>query len=212
MENLNNKVSIYGEVVSDLKFYHQIYCENFYEIIVSIPRLSGAVDTIPVVISERLIDTKQSLIGKQLYVAGEFRSYNKNTEGKRKCVLYIFASECEVTDVVVTGANCNHIELEGYICKEVYYRKTPLGREIADLMLAVNRPTFEKSDYIPCIVWGRNAKFAKDLSVGTKIKVAGRIQSREYVKKLEDGSSETRVAYEVSVSKVEILEEDANEK
>lgn len=207
MKVFNNNVTIAGEVVSDFKFSHQIYSEKFYEVNVSVPRTSGTVDTIPVVVSERLIDVSQSLIGKQIYVVGNFRSYNKHQENRTKLILNVFARECEVTDAV---SDCNCIEMEGCICKEVRYRKTPLGREISDLLLAVNRP-YGKSDYIPCVIWGRNAKFAKDLSVGTKIKVTGRIQSREYVKRLEDGNSETRVAYEVSIAKVEILEEETNE-
>lgn len=208
MKVFNNNVTIAGEVVSDFKFSHQIYSEKFYEVNVSVPRISGAVDTIPVVVSERLIDVSQSLIGKQIYVVGNFRSYNKHQENRTKLILNVFARECEVTDAV---SDCNCIEMEGCICKEVRYRKTPLGREISDLLLAVNRP-YGKSDYIPCVIWGRNAKFVSNLGVGSRIKVVGRIQSREYVKQLEDGSSETRVAYEVSVSEVEVMEESANEK
>ena len=210
MRDLNNKVTITGEVVSEFEFSNQMYGENFYTFKVSITRTSGTADVIPVTVSERLIDVKQSLVGEHVCVVGEFRSYNKKIGDRTKLILYVFANECEVINAVVTGESCNHIELEGHLCKEVKYRETPSGREIADLLLAVNR-MHGKSDYIPCIVWGRNAKFAKDLSVGTKIKVAGRIQSREYVKKLEGGNSETRVAYEVSVSKFEILEEETNE-
>ena len=203
----NNNVTIAGEVVSDFKFSHQIYSEKFYEVNVSVPRTSGTVDTIPVVVSERLIDVSQSLIEKQIHVVGNFRSYNKHQENRTKLILNVFARECEVTDAV---SDCNCIEMEGYICKEVRYRKTPLGREISDLLLAVNRP-YVKSDYIPCVVWGRNASYISNFAVGTKIKVVGRIQSREYVKQLKNGDSETRVAYEVSVSEVKVMEESTNE-
>ena len=205
MENINNNVNIVGEVVSDFEYSHEIYGEKFYKVKVSAMRTSGVADVIPVTISERLIDVKQSLIGQQICVIGQFRSYNKHEENGSRLILSIFARECEVIEAVIAGESCNHVELEGYICKEVKYRKTPFGREIADVLFAVNRP-YGKSDYIPCICWGRNARYISNFAVGSKVKVTGRIQSREYVKKLED-KTEKRIAYEVSVGKVEVMEE-----
>lgn len=207
MENNNNKVNVIGEVVTDFEYSFQSHGEKFYSFEVAAMRKSGCADSIPVIVSERLVDVSQSLIGKQIHVTGNFRSYNKYQENRTKLILNVFARECEVTDTV---SDCNCIEMEGYICKEVRYRKTPLGREISDLLLAVNRP-YDKSDCIPCVIWGRNASYISNFAVGTKIKVVGRIQSREYVKQLEDGSSETRVAYEVSASEVKVMEESTNE-
>ncbi len=141
-----------------------------------------------------------------IMVNGQFRSYNRHEERKNKLVLSVFAREIEFVDEIGESTKSNQIYLDGYICKEPVYRKTPLGREIADLLLAVNRP-YGKSDYIPCICWGRNARFASNFEVGARCAVWGRIQSREYMKKLSDEQLEKRVAYEVSVSKLELMEE-----
>lgn len=204
MEIMNNKVSIIGEIVSDFVYSHEVCHEKFYAFNVSVARFSGYVDVIPTIISERLINVKQSYVGQYVNITGQFRSYNKHEESGSKLVLYVFAQECKLTEVLVTGENGNGIELEGYICKEVKYKTTPLGREITELLLAVNR-AYGKTDYIPCIVWGRNARFAADFTVGEHIRIWGRIQSREYVKRL-DGKNEKRTAYEVSVGKLEVAE------
>ncbi len=202
----NNQVTITGEIISDFQYSHQAYGERFYLVDVSVKRLSDKADIIPVMISERLLDTQQSYIGQYIRVDGQFRSYNCHEEKKNRLVLSVFAQELEFVDEIPEGERSNQIFLDGYICKEPIYRKTPLGRKIADLLIAANR-SYGKSDYIPCISWGRNARYVSSISIGSRIQVYGRIQSREYIKKLADGVAEKRTAYEVSVSKIEILEE-----
>lgn len=201
----NNQVTVTGEIISDFQYSHQVYGEGFYMVEVSVNRLSNYADTIPVMISERLIDTQQSHIGKMIRVDGQFRSYNRHEEKRNRLVLSVFAREIEFVSEIPEGERSNQIFLDGYICKPPIYRKTPLGREIADLLIAVNR-SYGKSDYIPCICWGRNARFASAFEVGGHVQIYGRIQSREYVKKLSEDEAERRIAYEISVSKVEYLE------
>ena len=202
----NNQVTIMGEIVSTFAFSHEVFGEGFYMVDVSVRRLSNSVDTIPVMISERLIDVECDYRGEFLMVSGQFRSYNRHDEQKNRLVLSVFAREVSFIEEELDGAKTNNILLDGYICKLPIYRKTPLGRESADLLLAVNRP-YGKSDYIPCICWGRNARFASAFEVGEHVQVLGRIQSREYVKKLSETETEKRTAYEVSVSKLECLDE-----
>ncbi len=202
----NNQVSIAGEVISDFTFSHDVFGEGFYVLEVVVSRLSNSYDMIPVMVSERLIDVKQDYKGKFVEVLGQFRSYNRHEESKNKLVLSVFAREVKMVDELSENAKPNHIFLDGFVCKPPIYRKTPLGREIADVLLAVNRP-YGKSDYIPCICWGRNARFAESFAVGGHVQIWGRIQSREYQKKVNDTDFEKRVAYEVSVSKLEYLEE-----
>ena len=202
----NNQVTIMGEVVSGFTFSHEVFGEGFYMVDVSVKRLSNSRDLIPVMISERLIDVTQDYTGEFLMVTGQFRSYNRHEEQKNRLVLSVFAREAEFIDEEPDGAKTNTILLDGYICKLPVYRKTPLGREIADLLLAVNRP-YGKSDYIPCICWGRNARFASAFRVGEHVQLIGRIQSREYTKKLSETETEKRTAYEVSVSKLECCED-----
>jgi len=202
----NNQVSIAGEVISDFTFSHDVFGEGFYVLEVVVSRLSNSYDMIPVMVSERLIDVKQDYKGKFVEVLGQFRSYNRHEESKNKLVLSVFAREVKMVDELSENAKPNHIFLDGFVCKPPIYRKTPLGREIADVLLAVNRP-YGKSDYIPCICWGRNARFAESFAVGGHVQIWGRIQSREYQKKMNELDFEKRVAYEVSVSKLEYLEE-----
>ena len=202
----NNQVSIAGEVISDFTFSHDVFGEGFYVLEVVVSRLSNSYDMIPVMVSERLIDVKLDYKGKFVEVLGQFRSYNRHEESKNKLVLSVFAREVKMVDELSENAKPNHIFLDGFVCKPPIYRKTPLGREIADVLLAVNRP-YGKSDYIPCICWGRNARFAESFAVGGHVQVWGRIQSREYQKKVSDLDFEKRIAYEVSVSKLEYLEE-----
>ena len=173
---------------------------------VNVKRLSNSEDRIPLMISERLIDVSQDYTGEFIMVSGQFRSYNRHDEQKNRLVLSVFVREVSFIEEELDGAKTNNIFLDGYICKLPVYRKTPLGREIADLLLAVNRP-YGKSDYIPCICWGRNARFASTFEVGEHVQIMGRIQSREYIKKLTETETEKRIAYEVSVSKLECLEE-----
>ena len=202
----NNQVTIMGEIVSPFTFSHEVFGEGFYMVDVSVRRLSNSEDKIPVMISERLIDVTQDYSGEFIMVNGQFRSYNKHEELKNRLVLSVFAREVEFIEEELDGAMTNNIMLDGYICKLPVYRKTPLGREIADLLVAVNRP-YGKSDYIPCICWGRNARFASAFVVGNHLQIFGRIQSREYVKKSSETATEKRIAYEVSVSKLECLED-----
>lgn len=201
----NNQVSIMGEIISDFSFSHEVYGEGFYMMDISVKRLSESYDIIPVMISERLIDVTQDYKGEMIQIFGQFRSYNRHEEKKNRLVLSIFAREISFVEEESEKIKSNQIFLDGYICKNPVYRRTPLGREIADMLLAVNRP-YGKSDYIPCICWGRNARFASGFEVGGHVQIWGRIQSREYVKKLEDETTQKRVAYEVSVSKLEYLE------
>ena len=201
----NNQVSIVGEIISDFQYSHEVYGEGFYMVEVAVSRLSNFSDYIPLMISERLIDTSQSYIGQKVYVTGQFRSYNRHEELKNRLVLSVFVREIEFIEEETEEMKSNQILLEGYICKEPIYRKTPLGREIADLLVAVNR-SYGKSDYIPCICWGRNARFAARFEVGVHVQIWGRIQSREYVKRLNEDEVEKRTAYEVSVSKIEYME------
>ena len=201
----NNQVSIVGEIISDFQYSHEVYGEGFYMVEVAVSRLSNFSDYIPLMISERLIDTSQSYIGQKVYVTGQFRSYNRHEELKNRLVLSVFAREIEFIEEETEEMKSNQILLDGYICKDPIYRKTPLGREIADLLVAVNR-SYGKSDYIPCICWGRNARFAARFEVGVHVQIWGRIQSREYVKRLNEDEVEKRTAYEVSVSKIEYME------
>ncbi len=201
----NNKVYIMGEIVSDATFSHEVYGEGFYEFFVRVMRLSGQADVLPVTVSERLIEGGELKKGKTLCAVGQFRSYNKIENGKSRLMLTVFLRELIEE---VPNKNPNSILLSGYICKPPIYRTTPFNREIADVLVAVNR-AYNKSDYIPCIAWGRNARFVRTLSVGDKVAVSGRIQSREYQKKLSETDIRTMTAYEVSVSKLAAF--DANE-
>ena len=202
----NNQVTIMGEVVSEFSFSHEVYGEGFYLVDVAVSRLSDSVDYIPLMVSERLVDVTQNYIGETILVNGQFRSYNRHEEKKNRLVLSVFVREWEFVDYIEDEVKSNQIYLDGYICKEPIYRKTPLGREIADLLVAVNR-SYGKSDYIPCICWGRNARYASGFEVGSHVEVFGRIQSREYLKKIGEDETERRIAYEVSVSKLECMEE-----
>ncbi|WP_418419044.1 single-stranded DNA-binding protein [Blautia sp.] len=201
----NNQVSIMGKIATGFTFSHQVFGEGFFVMDLIVKRLSDSEDRIPVMVSERLVDVTQDYVGEYIEISGQFRSYNRHEERHNRLVLSVFAREVRFIgpdeDVIPT----NQIFMDGYICKPPVYRKTPLGREIADVLLAVNRP-YGKSDYIPCICWGRNARYASAFTVGGHVLIWGRIQSREYVKKLGENQTERRTAYEVSVSKLEYLE------
>ena len=198
----NNQVSIMGKVASGFTFSHQVYGEGFYLEDILVKRLSDSEDRIPLMVSERLVDVTQDYEGEYITVQGQFRSYNRHEEKKNRLVLSVFVRELSFVEEADDSIKTNQIFLDGYICKPPVYRKTPLGREIADLLMAVNRP-YGKSDYIPCICWGRNARYASAFEVGGHVLIWGRIQSREYIKKLSENETEKRVAYEVSVSKLE---------
>ena len=198
----NNQVSIIGKVASSFTFSHQVFGEGFYLVDVLVKRLSDSEDRIPLMVSERLVDVSQDYEGEYIMVQGQFRSYNRHEEKKNRLVLSVFVRELSFVEEADDSIKTNQIFLDGYICKPPVYRKTPLGREIADLLLAVNRP-YGKSDYIPCICWGRNARYASAFEVGGHVLLWGRIQSREYINKLGENETEKRTAYEVSVSKLE---------
>lgn len=202
----NNKVGIVGEIVSEFRFSHEVFGEGFYLVDVNVERLSELKDTIPLMVSERLVDVNENYIGRLVEVSGQFRSYNKHEGIRNRLVLSIFVREWEEVEENLDSGRTNQIFLDGYICKNPIYRKTPLGREIADLLIAVNRP-YGKSDYIPCIAWGRNARYASGFEVGSHVQIWGRVQSREYIKRLNDEETERHTAYEVSVSKLEYLED-----
>ena len=212
----NNHLVLVGKVTSDKRFSHEIYGEKFYIFDLAVPRLSGNADIIPITVSERLLSINELQIDSKITVEGQFRSYNSYENERNRLVLTVFAKdikfvdnqeeEIEVSKEVVS----NEVILNGYICKKPIYRQTPFGREISDLLLAVNR-AYNKSDYIPCIAWGRNARFCENIPVGTEVKIVGRVQSRTYEKKYEDGTIETKVAYEVSVSSLEVVDQQDNE-
>ncbi len=215
----NNYLTLVGKVTGEKKFSHEIYGESFYVFNLEIARLSGNSDIIPITISERLIKEDTLTEGKKLLIKGQFRSYNSYENEKNRLILTVFAKDVveveeneqdEENEMVRKDTITNEVVLIGYICKKPIYRQTPFGREISDLLLAVNR-AYNKSDYIPCIAWGRNARFCQNLEVGTEVKIVGRVQSRNYEKKHEDGSVETRVAYEVSVGSLEVIEEKQDE-
>ena len=201
----NNQVLMRGVISSGFTFSHQVLGEGFYMTEIQVKRLSDTEDRIPVMISERLVDITQDPIGEYVEIRGQFRSYNKHEEGHNRLVLSLFAREIKYANEEEQPNHLNKIFLDGYICKPPVYRKTPYGREIADILLAVNR-SYDKSDYIPCICWGRNAIYASSLEVGSHLQMEGRIQSRKYVKKLDEKNVEERVAYEVSVSGLECME------
>ena len=201
----NNQVTIMGKVATEFSFSHEVFGEGVYMVEVEVKRLSNSEDRIPLMISERLIDVHQDYTGEYIMVTGQFRSYNHHDEQKNRLVLSVFVREVTFVEEELDGAKTNSIFLDGYICKTPIYRKTPLGREIADLLLAVSRP-YGKSDYIPCICWGRNARYASAFEVGGHVLIWGRIQSREYMKRIGENETEKRVAYEVSVSKLEYME------
>ncbi len=201
----NNQAVVAGEIISGFTFSHEVFGEGFYMVDVLVSRLSDTYDTIPLMISDRIIDVDENCIGRRVEAKGQFRSYNKHEETKNRLILSLFVREIEFIDDDEYIAKPNHIYLDGYICKPPVYRMTPLGREIADVLMAVYR-AYGKSDYIPCICWGRNARFAGKLQVGAHVAVWGRIQSREYQKKVGNDQVVSKTAYEVSVSKMECLE------
>ena len=206
----NNHIILVGKVTSEKRFSHEIYGEKFYIFDLSVPRLSGNDDIIPVTISERLMPGGDLALNSKIVVEGQFRSYNSYNEGKNRLVLTVFAKDIKFLEDQESEIEArkdfisNEVTLIGYICKKPIYRQTPFGREIADILLAVNR-AYSKSDYIPCIAWGRTARFCENMEVGTEIKLVGRVQSRQYEKKYEDGTVENKVAYEVSIASLEVI-------
>lgn len=196
----NNKVYLRGRVLRAPEFSHEVFGEGFYEMDLSVQRLSDHNDIVPITVSERLLQDNNFEIGEEITVKGQFRSYNKIVDEKSKLMLTVFVRELADNDPTV---NPNIIELSGYICKPPIYRTTPFKREICDVLIAVNR-AYNKSDYIPCIAWGRNARFVKNVDIGQKVFLSGRIQSREYQKKLSEEQIETRTAYEISINRISL--------
>ena len=224
----NNYLTLVGKVTGEKRFSHEIYGEKFYTFDLEVARLSGAADIIPITVSERIITDEMLMQGKQLLVKGQFRSYNSFENEKNRLILTVFAKDVQkleeteqehkldengneviANDFARKDIVTNEVVLIGYICKKPIYRQTPFGREIADILLAVNR-AYNKSDYIPSIAWGRNARFCQNLEVGTEVKIVGRIQSRNYEKKYEDGTVENKVAYEVSIGSLEVVKNSEN--
>ncbi len=213
----NNHLILVGKITSERKFSHEIYGESFYIFNLEVPRLSDMTDIIPITISERLIDDDRMQIGSKIMVKGQFRSYNSYENEKNRLILTVFAKDVvfeedfEKEEIEVEENKkipvSNEVVLAGYICKKPIYRQTPFGREIADILLAVNR-AYNKSDYIPSIAWGRTARFCQNLPTGTEVRIIGRVQSRKYEKKYEDGTVEEKVAYEVSISSLEVTNRD----
>ena len=210
----NNHLVLVGKIVGEQKYSHEIYGEKFYSFDLEVVRLSSNTDIIPITVSERLLTNVDLTIGKNVEVEGQFRSYNNYDSKKNRLILTVFAKE--IKEIEETGEQeenkneiTNEVTLVGYVCKKPIYRQTPFGREIADILLAVNR-AYNKSDYIPCIAWGRNARFCQNIEVGTEVKIIGRVQSRTYEKKHEDGTIEQRVAYEVSIASLQVVNDNEN--
>ncbi len=204
----NNVAEIVGQLDGELVYSHTVYGEEFYTVKVKVPRLSNSYDVIPLMISNRLLNLEENYNNRIIRAEGQFRSYNQHTEGKSKLLLSLFVRDFEVLEMteeeLLKHNTPNQIFLDGYVCKNPIYRKTPLGREITDILMAVNRP-YNKSDYIPAIAWGRNARFASGFEVGSRLKIWGRIQSRQYQKRTAvEGEVEQRIAYEISISKMEV--------
>lgn len=199
----NNVATLCGVVTSKPIYSHQMYGEGFYESVLSVPRLSEQLDLIPFTISERLMEGAKIEEGSLVTFTGQLRSYNKMIDGKSKLLLTLFVREVIENDEF---RNPNTIDIVGYVCKDPIYRMTPFKREICDVLLAVNR-AYNKSDYLPCIAWGRNARFVRDITVGTKISINGRIQSRIYQKVDEEGNTSERTAYEVSINRIETIDD-----
>lgn len=201
--NLNNEVILTGKAISELKYSHEVYGEGFYSFLLDVPRLSDISDVINITVSERLLKDLDLKIGDALTINGQFRSYNNYSDSGNKLILTVFARDIMPAEESDSKQNPNHIFLNGFLCKKPVYRTTPFGREITDILIAVNR-AYNKSDYIPCIAWGRNARFSSGLDVGENIKIWGRIQSREYQKRISEDNVITKTAYEISISKMEV--------
>lgn len=196
-EEVNNQALVRGRVLTPPTYSHEVFGEGFYELEISSQRLSEQFDVIPITISERLLETNSLNVGDDVSFYGQFRSYNKLSQNKSRLVLTLFVREIVKPK---DETNPNIISVCGFLCKPCIYRTTPFNREIADILVAVNR-SYNKSDYLPCIAWGRNARFCKSMNIGDKIALSGRIQSRKYVKRFDDSLSEEKIAYEISISK-----------
>lgn len=202
----NNKATFSGEIIAEFEYSHEVLGEKFYTSVLSVRRKSGVSDNIPFMVSERLVDVAEVWTGQIVMLSGQIRSHNNRNGDKHKLVLFVFVREISLLDER-EKYDSNNVVIDGYICKEPIYRRTPLGREITDVIFAVNR-VYAKTDYVPSVFWGRSAKFISCLDVGTRVKAVGRLQSRDYIKKHEDGTEEKKTAYELSVSTFEVIEEE----
>ena len=202
----NNVAIVYGTIAEEFRYSHDVFGEKFYTSFVEVKRNSGEIDKIPIMVSEHLVDVGCIWTGEYVFIEGQFRSFNKSDEKNKRLILHIFIQEFLCINENIYK---NIIELDGFICKSPEYWKKEFGMEVCNLLIAVNRK-YRKSDYIPCVCWGRNAKFASKLDIGTRIKIRGRIQSREYFKEISDGYSERRTAYEVSIARLEVMYENSN--
>jgi hypothetical protein len=210
----SNYIRVVGSVNSELEFSHEVFGEKFYEFYLEVPRLSDTKDLLPVIISERIINDINMDIGNYVVIDGQFRSYNRYEDLSNKLLLRIFVRDIKVPneeELEEIKKHPNEVFFNGFLCKDTKYRTTPFGREITDMLIAVNR-SYNKSDYIPCIAWGRNARYCENLEVGDHVKVWGRIQSRRYQKKHDEDEYQTKTAYEVSITKLEHIKTDNNRK
>ncbi|WP_326908736.1 single-stranded DNA-binding protein [Sedimentibacter sp. MB31-C6] len=210
----SNYIRVVGIINSNLEFSHEVFGEKFYEFYLEVPRLSETKDLLPVIISERIINDIDMDIGNNIVIDGQFRSYNRYEDTSNKLLLRVFVRDINVPseeELEELQRHPNEAFLNGYLCKETKYRTTPFGREITDMLIAVNR-SYNKSDYIPCIAWGRNARYCEKLEVGDHVKIWGRIQSRKYQKRNRNDQYETKTAYEVSITKLEHIKTDNNRK
>lgn len=201
MKVQNNKAALTGTIVSDFEYSHEMYGEKFYTVFVESERTSGNKDVLKVMVSDRLMNVKESHVGQRVLIHGEFRS-NRNDKG---LLIFLFTQDIQIIDEMQSGLDDNSIQIRGFIVQNPFHRVTPKGRDICDTVIAVHRG-YNRSDYLPCIIWGRNSRFATTLEVGTEVIVSGRMQSREYVKHISDIETETRVAYEVSIAKIDVVE------
>lgn len=200
MEYSTNYITIRGSLLELPVFSHENHGRRFYRFTLEVARLSGTLDLLPVIAEEQLISALDPCGGEMLTVTGQIRSHNRRTETSRQLLIFIFATGIVAED----GESINDVILEGLLCREPTYRRTPLGREICDVMLAVPR-AFRRADYLPCILWGRTAQEIARCHTRDRIRICGRLQSRVYTKLTESGSVE-RTAYEVSALSAEILE------
>ena len=210
----SNYIKIVGSIFSNLEYSHEVFGEKFYEFFIEVPRLSETKDILPVIISERIINDINMDIGNHIVIEGQFRSYNRYEDDSNRLLLRIFVRDIYVpdeTELEEMKRHPNEVFLNGYLCKETKFRTTPFGREITDMLIAVNR-SYNKSDYIPCIAWGRNARYCENLEVGDHVKIWGRIQSRQYQKKHADDENQIKTAYEISITKLEHIKTENNRK
>lgn len=199
MEQTANHIALVGSLASAPQYSHSNHGRRFFSFELEVVRLSNAVDRLPILVPETLLSQTELTGGSALSITGQIRSFNNRQEIGRRLIISVLAEAIEI----VSTPHDNRVTLAGVICKEPVYRRTPLGREICDIMLAVNRP-YHRADYLPCILWGSCAQRTARYPVGTPLSLTGRLQSRSYIK-LIDGVPEERTAYEISAITADIL-------